>query len=270
MAIHTLTFPVEHEPEVKQTLVDKGFTLHPLQHGYWLASHHHITVSLYKSGRMVIQGSEPHIATLLDLLQTWMEKGISQLGFDECGKGDVFGPLILAGVGVKASQYPQLRMVGISESKKASPSQLQHWYEQILTLCHVETLVWNPIHYNELYARYKNINTLLTMGYKTLLERFSSGWDEVIIDAYALDMTTQTLLTSSSPAPLTLKTKGERFLAVGAASIVARKLFLEWFEHQPYSFPRGANEEAKKLFFQLREEKPHELPHYAKINFFSR
>jgi len=269
MATYSLSLSSDQQEWLKTLLAGEGFSFRPLQHAFWQAVRSGITVSFYTSGRVVIQGSEDHIRWFQSLLAPLYETAISQIGCDECGKGDVFGPLVMAAVGVPRENYATLQMIGISESKKASPAQVEAWYHRILDLCQVETLVWEPAAYNELYRHYGNLNTILTLGYEDLLRRFEGSWDEVIVDAYTQDATTRNLLMAAAPARLRLETRAEKYATVGAASIVARKLFTDWFLSQPRPFPKGSGEEAKNLFLELKRTDPHSLHLYAKTHFFS-
>ncbi|URA10957.1 hypothetical protein [Thermospira aquatica] len=270
MATHALQFPLEKEKNLRDALEEKGYTFRPLQYGFWQASHNGIVLSFYNSGRLVIQGSEEKIQGFLPFLSSWMSESLSQLGCDECGKGEVFGPLVLVAVGVPKENFSQLQMLGITESKKASEKQLHQWYDQILSLCQVETFILEPEAYNQLYENYPNVNTILTLGYKDLLKRFKSSWDEVIVDAYAQDKHTQHTLSSVAPGKFLFETGAEKYPAVGAASLVAKKIFLNWFTQQPLKLPRGSGPEARELFFHMKSSNPAELKRYAKIHFFSK
>ncbi len=270
MATHSLQFPSEKEALLRQTLEKKGYVFRPLQYGFWQALGDGATLSFYQSGRLVIQGSEEKIQYILQILSPWMSESLSQIGCDECGKGEVFGPLVMVAVGAPAENFSKLRMLGITESKKASEKQVYQWYDNILSLCHVETLVWEPEAYNSLYEHYPNINTILTLGYENLLKRFEGTWDEVIVDAYTQDHHTRKILASAAPGRFILETGAEKYPAVGAASLVAKKIFLDWFAQQPLKLPRGSGPEAKELFLTMKSSHPNELQRYAKIHFFSK
>ncbi|MCX7882253.1 MAG: ribonuclease HIII [Brevinematales bacterium] len=268
MASHAINFPVQKEPLLRNTLEEAGFSFRSLQYGYWQAVGKGMTVSLYTSGRLVLQGDELSLQTFLNEVEKFLEGVFSQIGCDECGKGDVFGPLVMVAVGVPKENIVKLQMLGISESKKASLNQLRQWYGEIRCLCQVEELVWSPEAYNELYEHYHNLNTILTLGYEDLLRRFEGTWDEVVVDAYTQETHVYHLLSQISPGKLILETHAERYPAVGAASLIARKLFLDWFDSQEQVFPKGCGQEAKEIFLKMKESDPRGLRRYAKVHFF--
>jgi len=269
MASHSLNFPVEKANLLRQELEEDGFSFRPLQYGYWQAVGKGVSVSLYNSGRLVLQGEDGAIHEVLESVKAFLIEASSQIGCDECGKGDVFGPLVMVAVGVSAENVVKLQMMGISESKKATQNQLGEWYQRIRSLCQVEELIWEPEAYNDLYERYRNLNTILTLGYEELIRRFDGKWDEVVVDAYTQDEKTREMLSKVSPGKFILETHAERYPAVGAASLVARKLFLEWFERQDKDLPKGCGQAAKDLFLQMRASDAKGLRRYAKMHFFS-
>ncbi|MFN4216161.1 MAG: hypothetical protein ACK4HQ_01975 [Brevinematales bacterium] len=269
MASHSVNFPVQKANLLRQELEEDGFSFRPIQYGYWQAVGKGISVSLYNSGRLVLQGEDGAIHEILERVKGFLEKVSSQIGCDECGKGDVFGPLVMVAVGVLAEDMVKLQMMGISESKKATKNQLDEWYHRIRSLCQVEELIWEPEAYNDLYERYQNLNTILTLGYEDLIRRFEGKWDLVVVDAYTQNEKTRKMLSRVSPGKFILETHAEHYPSVGAASLVARKLFLEWFERQSQNFPKGCGQAAKELFFRMRECDAKQLRRYAKIHFFS-
>jgi ribonuclease HII len=52
-------------------------------------------------------------------------------GVDEAGRGSVLGPLVVAGVAVEESKIPELRKIGVKDSKLLSPKKRKLLYRQI-------------------------------------------------------------------------------------------------------------------------------------------
>ena len=85
-----------------------------------------LSFTFYKSGKLVIQGKENQSnAALLQSIQNIILQGIEKsylpaAGSDEAGKGDVFGPLIVAATFVNEESAAHLKLLGIDDSKKFS------------------------------------------------------------------------------------------------------------------------------------------------------
>src|SRR3989441_11752821 len=109
-----------------------------------------------------------------------------QIGIDESGKGDYFGPLVIAGVYVAREQEEQLRAAGVRDSKTLSDKKATALAEQIRALCPSTIVVIGPERYNSLHASFKNLNRLLAWGHaraiENLLEHVSC--DRVVADQF--------------------------------------------------------------------------------------
>ena len=99
-----------------------------------------------------------------------MSEYITHIGVDESGKGDFFGPLVIAGVMVDEKTAEKFAALGIKDSKKITD-------KKILTLepiikesaPHTVVAISNG-RYNEMYASIKNLNKLLAWGHARTIE----------------------------------------------------------------------------------------------------
>ena len=89
---------------------------------------------------------------------------IGQIGIDESGKGDYFGPLVIAGVYVSAEQEIQLQEVGVRDSKTLADKRATTLSEHIRRTCPYTVVAIGPERYNSMYASFKNLNRLLAWG----------------------------------------------------------------------------------------------------------
>ena len=100
---------------------------------------------------------------------------IERIGIDESGKGDYFGPLVIAAVFVDATTQVELKLMGVRDSKKISDGRILEMAPDIKIICPHSVIAIGPQKYNELYAKIKNLNRLLAWGHakalETLLER---------------------------------------------------------------------------------------------------
>src|SRR5690606_7320205 len=95
------------------------------------------------------------------------------IGVDESGKGDFFGPLVIAGVYVDGEISRQLIQGGIQDSKRIGSDKRIRDLAKLIrgTLGLVSSIVAiGPERYNELYAKFGNLNRLLAWGHARVIE----------------------------------------------------------------------------------------------------
>src|SRR5260221_1552857 len=172
-----------------------------------------------------------------------------QIGIDESGKGDYFGPLVIAGVYVAQAQEEQLRAVGVRDSKTVSNKKAAILAEQIRTLCPFTVVAIGPERYNSLHASFKNLNKLLAWGHaraiENLLERVACT--RVVADQFGYERFLKSaLIAKGREVTLIQKPRAEEEIAVAAASIIARAEFLRRLQdlsaRYSVALPKGASD----------------------------
>jgi ribonuclease HIII len=154
---------------------------------------------------------------------------IERIGIDESGKGDYFGPLVIAAVFVDATTQGELRLMQVRDSKKISDGRILEMAPDIKTICPHSVIAIGPQKYNELYEKIRNLNRLLAWGHakalETLLERVTC--ERAISDQFGNErLILNVLQEKGRKIILEQRTKAESDLAVAAASILARAEFL--------------------------------------------
>lgn len=154
---------------------------------------------------------------------------VERIGIDESGKGDYFGPLVIAAVFVDATTQGELRLMEVRDSKKISDGRILEMAQDIKTICPHSVIAIGPQKYNELYAKIKNLNRLLAWGHakalENLLERVAC--ERAISDQFGNErLILNVLQDKGRKIVLEQRPKAESDLAVAAASIVARAEFL--------------------------------------------
>lgn len=154
---------------------------------------------------------------------------IERIGIDESGKGDYFGPLVIAAVFVDATTQHELALMQARDSKKISDGRILEMAPDIKTICPHSIIAIGPHKYNELYAKIRNLNRLLAWGHakalETLLERVSCA--RAISDQFGdKRLILNALQEKGRQIVLEQRTKAESDMAVAAASILARAEFL--------------------------------------------
>jgi ribonuclease HIII len=196
----------------------------------------------------------------------------SYIGTDESGKGDFFGPLVVAGVGADPSQIAQLKKIGVKDSKTLTGSAIRHLSNEIKKICNdsLYILLITPATYNKLHQQFGNLNKLLGWAHAKVLENIlqKSSFNIAISDKFGDEKIIKGFLQKEGKNLLLHQfTKAERFSAVAAASILARDRFNDWFEYQKkqlnFEIPKGASAKvdlaAGKILTLYGEDKLKEL-----------
>jgi len=173
---------------------------------------------------------------------------MERIGIDESGKGDYFGPLVVAAVFVDATTQDELALMQVRDSKKISDGRILEMASDIKSICPHSVIAIGPQKYNELYAKIRNLNRLLAWGHakalETLLEQVSC--ERAISDQFGDErLILNALQEKGRKIILEQRTKAESDLAVAAASILARAEFLirlkRLSEEIGTTLPKGAS-----------------------------
>jgi ribonuclease HIII len=153
----------------------------------------------------------------------------SKIGVDESGKGDLFGPLVIAGVIVRAEIETLLAKRGVRDSKSLSDSTIVDLAPFIQYHCPVEALVLMPPEYNALYEQHGNLNRLLAWGHAQVISKLSKRQKvkKAISDQFGdVSLVINALKAENCEVVLEQRHRAESDIAVAAASIIARAGFV--------------------------------------------
>jgi ribonuclease HIII len=170
------------------------------------------------------------------------------IGIDESGKGDYFGPLVVAAVYIDDVTRGELRLMQVRDSKKISDGRILELAPDIRQICPHSIVAIGPQRYNELYAKIKNLNRLLAWGHARTLENLLQQVDcaLAIADQFGDErLIVNALQEKGKLIRLEQRPKAEADLAVAAASILARAEFLirlkRLSDDVGTSLPKGAS-----------------------------
>lgn len=151
-----------------------------------------------------------------------------RIGVDESGKGDFFGPLVVAACYVGPEHYAELE--GVKDSKKLTDPIALRLSDKIAATCPHSVISIGPEKYNELYAKFKNLNHLLAWGHARAIENVLEVQESklVISDQFAAGgaLVKKALFEKGKLVVFESRVRAEADLAVAAASILARAEFL--------------------------------------------
>jgi ribonuclease HIII len=197
------------------------------------------------------------------------------IGIDEAGKGDYFGPLVVAACYSDENIDSDFGKFGLRESKRVSDSRVFALEKLIKKAARHSIVVIGPEKYNELHGKMRNLNRLLAWGHARALENLLADVNplEVVADQFGdVRFIERALMKRGKGVRLTQRTKAEEIPAVAAASILARAEFLRRLRRLSGEFafdlPKGAgqpvDEAAKRLVLAHGQEK---LSKVAKLHF---
>jgi len=250
--LHSQTYPLTPEQAAKlQTLLrERGFTFLEKPYTLYAATKEKLNIAVYEKGpKALLQGRgledfitfvlEPEILGEARLGYEEVhepEQFAPHFGIDESGKGDLFGPLVIAGVYVDGDLARHLRDEGIRDSKGIGTDKKIRELARVIRNSGApsEIIVISPEKYNQLYAKIGNLNRLLAWGHARIIENLCTrvpGCRRALSDKFAdARVLEKALLEKGSKIQLDQRTKAESDYAVAAASILAREGFIDWLD----------------------------------------
>ena len=157
--------------------------------------------------------------------------GRPRLGIDEAGKGDYFGPLVVAGVRVTGESVAEkLREIGVRDSKTVGLLGVRTMAERVLEAIgpgNARVVVLGPGEYEVRRGKAGNVNELLGEVDAGIIHELAHEVELVVVDQYA--KSARPRLEPAVPAGVSLdvRPRAEDDAAVAAASVVARARQLE-------------------------------------------
>ena len=155
-------------------------------------------------------------------------------GGDESGKGDYFGPLVVACCYVDEKLAEKMQEMGVKDCKQMTDASVLSVGSQIRRLLGKEGFSFvciGPAAYNRLYAKIRNVNRLLAWAHGTCVEDLlgkKPDCPRVVIDQFAPTeaVIERALKERGRKIVIEQRHKAESDIAVAAASVVAREIFL--------------------------------------------
>ncbi len=263
----TLLLSYDKFDDFKAYLEKNGYTFEGRQYQQFLAKKAGIAINLYNTGKIVFGGADQAERTRieeylgsLDASQVVkpvkeypaIEVSGTRIGTDESGKGDYFGPLVIAGVLASGTQVKQLQEIEVKDSKTLSDIAVKNLaasIRKILQQTQREVIVISPKKYNELHQKMgSNVNRILAWGHARAIENLlaaNPGCETAVADQFGdKSYIEKALMQNGKKVNLIQSPKAEREVTVAAASILARSEFVdqmrEMSKHYRMEFPKGS------------------------------
>ena len=265
-------YDLSQESGLRSRLDKDGFIFKQMEHAIWRAQNSEVNVTLYRSGKILIQGRGTnsflnkyieHATIQQTILPTHSRddkqtnakhmKYSSWIGTDESGKGDYFGPLVIAGVLVDENNIQIFKNLDVKDSKKLSDENIEKIARQIKAKRTFSIITINPAKYNQLYTKFKNLNNLLAWGHARAIENILEKKEckNAISDKFGNEkLIKDALMTQGKTINLEQRVRAEDDIAVAAASILARAEFVQRIKKLSNEYginlPKGASGKIKE------------------------
>ena len=293
MNSYTHAVTKEQATKLRVLLEELGFEFSPKEWTIFFARKNKLSVAVYEKGpKVFVQGRD-----VKEFVQFELEPkilGEAKLGYeevhspemfephfgvDESGKGDFFGPLVIAGVYIDHGIARKFLDAGVVDSKRiGSDARIRALADTIRksSLGLVETVLIGPAKYNELYEKFNNLNRLLGWGHARVIENLlgkKPGCPRSLSDQFAdTRVINASLLKHGRKILIEQRPRAESDIAVAAASVVAREAFINWLDRKSRELDlrldRGVSASVKEAARKLVETTgPASLRDVAKIHF---
>lgn len=293
MTSYTAPLTPAQAETLRQVLERQGYDFEPKPHALFAARKGKLNVTVYQKGpKVLVQGKDTE-----DFIQFTLEPEVTgearlgyeeilepdkfapHFGIDESGKGDFFGPLVIAGVYTDATIARRLIDAGVMDSKRVtSAARIRQLAAAIRATpgCTTEVVAIGPERYNEMHASFGNLNRLLAWGHARVIEKLAAArpaCPRALSDQFARPQVLQRALRDKClTIELEQRTKGESDTAVAAASILARERFIDWIDKTSTAcgikLPLGASDAVVQAGRDLVTRHGHEaLGKAAKLHF---
>src|SRR5437762_6618532 len=293
MTSYTHPLTTEQAAKLRALLRDLGFEFTERPPTLFFAQKNKLSVAVYEKGpKLLLQGKgieefvqfevEPKI---LEQAKLGYEEVHSpemfepHFGIDESGKGDFFGPLVIAGVYVDREIARKFLDAGSQDSKRiGSDSKIRSLAEIIRTTPGAigDTVAIGSQRYNDLYEKFGNLNSLLGWGHARVIENLLArkpdcprSLSDKFADARVIE---NALLRHGRKIRIEQRPRAETDIAVAAASILAREAFIDWLERKGKELGvrlgRGVSGEIKSIAATIVEKHgPQMLSQIGKVHF---
>jgi ribonuclease HIII len=247
-----------------------------------------VLLNVYSTGTVIAQGPRSGVKDLLEErlpAQKGVRRGSSgprpvldgtpRVGIDEAGKGDYFGPLVVAGVritGMEAAE--ELQRSGVRDSKTLGITAVRAMVDRILEAVgsqNVRVVALSPREYEARRSAAGNVNRLLDEVDAGIIGELRDGVELVVVDQYATSARERLQPFVPEGVRLEVRHRAEDDAAVAAASILARARQLEEMdrlsERVGFPLPRGSTEVIEAGRRVVREAGEEGLDDVAKTSF---
>ena len=275
---YTFNCNAAEQKRLLQELKKTSYRIETVPHTITAVSIDQCRINLYKSGKLLIQGKrakewiefvlEPNILQRIEIGYDEIldPKALEpHMGIDESGKGDFFGPLVIASAYTDKKSVALLKEAGVQDSKRIkSDRKIISLAKDIRRILDNQSafITIGSISYNRMYSKVGNVNKILAWGHARAIENLleiTPDCPRALSDKFGPDnRIKKALMERGKKILLEQRTKAESDPAVAAASILARAGFVMALKKMEKEFqihiPKGASENVRSVAEDLIEK----------------
>lgn len=230
-----------------------------------------------EASRMGFNTSIPKKTRTCPPRQNKLDIFVPQIGSDEVGFGDLFGPIIVASSYIDSTLLEYISSLGVTDSKLLTDEKILEIGPKLISKVPYSELYLPQEKYNQIEQNGFNMNKIKAKMHNRVLLNLAKKYPaaELKIDQFASEPIYYSYLKEEKEIarPIEFSTKGElAFPSVAAASVIARYAFLKRMEQldkiYDLHFPFGANAKVDKFGIEfVKKFGVEELNKVAKMNF---
>ncbi len=259
------------------------------------------TISIYSTGKLLIQGKdaydiyleicslfniEPTINKDINDVESKKSEEITELfseniGNDEVGTGDFFGPIVVCSSFVSEENYIKVKRLGVKDSKTLNYEKIISIAQELIDLIPYSVTILKNSKYNEVNAtKNMNMNRIKAILHNNVMNKLLYQYPnlkdkQIVLDDFCGEDKYYEYLNKSKNiiTNIHFETKAEnKYLSVACSSIIARYYFLNELERMSFEagieLPKGASSAVDKVASQIIKSKgTRYLSTIAKLNF---
>ena len=256
------------------------------------------TMSIYTTGKCLIQGNDASvlytdICKLLNIKQE-IETPVNDvtdsdtielykinIGNDEVGTGDFYGPIVVCSACVSEDNYLIVKRLGVKDSKALKDDAIKQIAKVLIETIPYSVTILSNEKYNEIIKmKDMNLNKIKAILHNNVMNKFYMKYPEyadipIILDDFCTKEKYYEYLAKSKNVITSIhfETKAEnKYLSVAAASIIARFYFLREMDKLSelvgFDLKKGASKEVDMQASEIIKTKgTYILSKVAKLNF---
>jgi ribonuclease HIII len=289
---YTFVLTAEEQKRLGTVLADGNYEPVQVPHSILAARNNSCSITLFKSAKCLVQGKgaadfarfvlEPLVLQRAEMdykKELDPQHTKARIGVDESGKGDFFGPLVIAAAYADESLIGPMEEMNVRDSKRiTSDAVAMEMGEKLRRLLgkRWSVVAIGPESYNRLYRTMRSVNSILAWGHARAIENVLAVQPDcplAISDQFGDEKDVKNaLMKRGRKIELVQRHRAESDLAVAAASIIAREGFLRALlrmkQTHNMGLPKGASAAVGNAAAELvRKHGPSILLQTAKCHF---
>ena len=200
----------------------------------------------------------------------------SQIGSDEVGVGDFFGPVVVCATYLIKSDMDLVNKYQIKDSKKMNDQKIREIGPEILKMFKHTHLYCNPSKISELeeksWSMHKIMTNLHNKCHIDLINKYHIDSSiPVYVDQFDTLRVYMNYCKNIVDNPLVFQTKGETYYpSIAVSSVIARYYFLTYWDDMEkvldHQIPKGASKDVDKVY-QLLKKRSDKVDKFVKQHF---